>query len=54
MDLRVSRWKGFRPTVNPETNAARRCPTAHKVKPDQVDAYKKAASVACCVTRSCT
>jgi len=48
-DSRVSRWSSlFRPIVEPGANAARR-PTAHKVKPDQVEAYKKAALVSRCV-----
>ena len=43
-DSRVSRWSSFsRPTVESGVNAACRRPIAHKVKPDQVEAYKKVA-----------
>ena len=35
----------FRSKVVAGANAAHRYPTAHKVKPDQVDGYKKAALV---------
>ena len=52
-DSRVSRRSGFRAAVTPGTNAARRCPIAHKVKPDQVEAYKKAALVQGSVTHLC-
>ena len=52
-DSRVSRWSGLlRPTVESGTDVAHR-PTAHKVKPDQVEAYKKAASVIHCFSRHC-
>lgn len=44
--LRVSRQSGFRLTVQtPGINAAPHSLTAHKVKPDQVEAYKKVALV---------
>jgi len=53
MDLKVSCWSSaFRPNFGPGTNAARR-PTAHKVKPDQVEAYKEAASVTCSMSHHC-
>jgi len=49
-DLKVSRWSSaFRPNYGPGANTARR-PTAHKVKPDQVEAYKEAALVPCCMS----
>ena len=53
MDSKVSRRSYFRPTVEPGANAARPRPAAHKVKPDKVEAYKKAALVLCCVSHRC-
>jgi hypothetical protein len=52
-DLRVSRQSSFRLNVTPGNNAVRHCPIAHRVKPDQVEAYKKAALVPRSATYSC-
>lgn len=54
MDSRVSRWSSVsRLTVEPGTNTACHRPIAHKVKPDQVEAYKEAALVPRCVSHRC-
>ena len=53
MDSRVSRRSSpLRPTVESGTDIVRR-PTAHKVKPDQVEAYKEAALVIHCFSHRC-
>ena len=50
---RVSRWSSLRSTVEPGTDTACHRLIGHKVKPDQVEAYRKAALVPRCVGRRC-